>query len=637
MSNTIHMQAEAVSSVIESNYQHGQPYQWAIELWRNYHQAVHAAGGPQPHHMQRFDVMNIGAGPDISKRVVWNTAGPLSVEDLGTYFSSLGAGTGELFRLDNPNGKHHQGARVSLLPCNPAGLAVLTVQPGGESHMIVLGMDDKRQYAVLTDDVVPTGRFGPVDLRKAITPELRKHGGVAFVMLGHDPSSTDADGVDHGKKETAGGLYDELQNRVRNPHQVKVVIAEPGNTKGGGAAIAGDPARRRASVRTLHLNPWPAAAQGSVVVDEHGTTIEWFLRDAGDPSSARHRPFRSEGHGVLVYLDENVSLGREWHRIAASFGIPLKGAYKRVALHIVPPTVGPGWHVVQTSSRSGLAASDGSPLPIDSWAEAFEDAMPDAIKKVIEEERAKVSKQLQGPRPERMERLLARIKSRIVALTEVRTTGDGTADPASDVITGRKTTAKRKNKGGARKGTGRRAGSQGGGKVTPIQDPKSGVAASTKKATWGAPKVDWLTAGEWDEQHAEDAPDRIAWYVDEGLIHVNLGDRIFQQQFGYWADQMATAKNKASRRLTAEVISLQVQEAYTGLIATMALAQVALRGKHKAREILNGENVWEVALSGFENVELRIANNLANAANAGGLPTTASLATPDDEALSEAS
>ncbi len=637
LSHTIQMQADAVSSVIESNYQHGQPYQWAVELWRNFQQLLWILGGPQPHHTQKFDILDVGASTSISKRVVWNTAAPLSVADLDTYFSSLGAGAGDLFRLDNPNGKYHQGARVSLLPWNPAGLAVLTVQPGGTSHMIVLGLDSKNLYAVLTGTVVPTGVFGPVDLRKAITPDLKKHGGVAFVMLGKDASITDADGVDPAKGETAGGLYDELQNRVRDPHNVKVVVAEPGNAKGGGATIGGDPKGRQASVRTLHLHPWPATAQGSVVVDEYGTRIDWFVRDAEDPKSARHRPFRSEGHGVVVYGDENVSIGREWFRVAPQFGIPIKGAYKRVALHIVPPTNGPKWHVVQTSSRSGLAASDGSPLPMDKWAEAFEDTLPEEIQKVIDQERAKISKDLHGARPQRVERLLARIKSRIAAITEVRTSGKGQADPAEDDIDGKgagdgPTKSKTKFKRCGNRGTGKRAG-----KVTPIRNAKGGVAAATKTTTMGAPQVEWLTADEWDANHAQDAPDKIAWYVDETLIHANLSHPILQEQFKFWALQMAEAKTKASRRLPADAISLQVQEAYTGLIATMALAQVAQHGKHKAREILNGEHVWEVALSGFENAELRIANNLANAAKAGGTPATSSLTPTPEDGLAEAS
>ena len=213
---------EGITRSLEEGYANGSTYQWALELWRNFWQAVgrsESTSATAP--IQRFDMLNVHGG--ALKRVVWNTGPYMPEGDLRKYMLTLGQGGGDTWSLDNPLGDRHAGARESLLPWNPAGVVVLSYHPVDQPEGAMVWLrrdDDSGVFGALTlptdyetaigdvemDLVVPLGvdQFG-FDWRSIVHQTassgrndggLERHGGVAFVLLGSDRTADDIDGVD---------------------------------------------------------------------------------------------------------------------------------------------------------------------------------------------------------------------------------------------------------------------------------------------------------------------------------------------------------------------------------------------------------------------------------------------------------
>ncbi|GAG18489.1 unnamed protein product, partial [marine sediment metagenome] len=119
---------EIVASRLEEAYANSQPYQWAIELWRNFQQAIERLD-PEAREkaIQKFDLLNLHGG--TLKRVVWNTGPHMTEKEMNDYFTIIGKGHGNTWRMDNPTGNRHAGAREMILPWNPAGMVVVSYHP----------------------------------------------------------------------------------------------------------------------------------------------------------------------------------------------------------------------------------------------------------------------------------------------------------------------------------------------------------------------------------------------------------------------------------------------------------------------------------------------------------------------------
>ncbi len=253
----LHIAPEGITRSLEEGYANGSTYQWALELWRNFWQAVgRAESTSATAPIQRFDMLNVHGG--ALKRVVWNTGPHMPEADLKKYMLTLGQGGGDTWSLDNPLGDRHAGARESLLPWNPAGVVVLSYHPTEqpEGAMVWLQRDDDNGVfgALLlpTDTetalgdvemglVVPLGvdQFG-FDWRDILRQTassgrndggMQRNGGVAFVLLGTDRNVDDLDGVDcseytstRGRSETPTGLATFLLDKIADTTDTSVSV-----------------------------------------------------------------------------------------------------------------------------------------------------------------------------------------------------------------------------------------------------------------------------------------------------------------------------------------------------------------------------------------------------------------------------
>lgn len=105
--HAIGMSNAAASARIEEDYAGSGPYQWAMEIIRN---------GTQQNGTTHIysDIIKLHTG--ALKRAFVNNGPALTEQQLDRYMTTLGEGSGDIWRLHNTLGQRHAGARTAVLP-----------------------------------------------------------------------------------------------------------------------------------------------------------------------------------------------------------------------------------------------------------------------------------------------------------------------------------------------------------------------------------------------------------------------------------------------------------------------------------------------------------------------------------------
>jgi hypothetical protein len=612
-----------ITRSLEEGYANGSPYQWALELWRNFWQAVGRSGHSTSHvPSQRFDMLRVHGG--ALKRVVWNTGPHMPESELREYMLTLGQGGGDMWSLDNPLGDRHAGARESLLPWNHAGVVVLSYhpveQPDGAMVWLRRGEDGTYGAALLPTDietalgdvefgqVVPLGvdPFG-FDWRDIVRQTansgrggdggLERNGGVAFVLLGSDEYADDLDGVDNsqyarsrGRAETPTGLATFLLDKIADTEGTNVSVvfkvgAEPDRltrTDSTGTEQAFDS-------RTIHGLPgWTTRAgsgtrdrvelpceSGSIplyIDDEQVGEAKWTLLPDGAPRN-NLMPFRGEGHVVARYRDELMfrpNAGSPARQLAP-WGVIVPEVAKRTRIIVELNQRGEGWHVIQNPARSDLRAADGAAIPWESFHEQFNDAMEELAAPIWTE-----MARIRAAQPRNLEaerRLLAKLRRRIdrndrepedMAVTNPG--GDGSAGSGQPAEAG---TGHEHNDGPSNwPPPSTEAGPLPGDApaTTPVTEAEgSGEhAVARRRRRPGLPTPEWVSGEVWSEEYEYD-PRRLVVVERSGndvVIRYNLDHDIYVSQVAWFTEECARSRSPRIRRLPAPEIVAAVKEAY---------------------------------------------------------------------------
>lgn len=244
-------------------YLPGLPHQWAVETWRNPVQVIerHVADGSyrlRGNEEIMFDFVSFdyeddaaGVVTQVWKRRVWNNGPPMDpINELLPYFRTVAVGGGSnRFSIFNPTGQFGQGTRASILP--HSDLMVITTQPGGESHAVMLAdsdpsnggsfvmvkfseyvEDDQGKVSVNMVELAPLDGYHNLvvdnqrlllDVTKLVHPTVRRDGGVTFILNGRDYLNDYIEGDQHPRKlEKARRLVDDLTKRLHSPYPVTV-------------------------------------------------------------------------------------------------------------------------------------------------------------------------------------------------------------------------------------------------------------------------------------------------------------------------------------------------------------------------------------------------------------------------------
>lgn len=397
---------------IDRNYRDiTQPGQWLRETFRNADEA---------------EASNIHYGIDwqgvetqgVYRRYIADDGIGMDEEDLDTFMLTYGGG-------GKPIGTEHEnfgiGAKVTLLPWNPAGLLVVSYKHSQGYAMLMCG--DEREYgafpweaidedeeiihtAVIDPDGASLGEFGIADIGSiwqqipfwADRTDPPDHGTI-FLLLGPDREYDTIFGDPNRAAESTtymNALH--LNSRLwtlREDQNVTVDVPigtdkntwtkrNPGQIQPGPGT--GGFTRRRITGAEFYIDRGGRLpfTSGSVQLDDE-TTARWYLRD--EAPERRLNPYGPRaGFIAVLYKDELYDIARaedaKWRY--RQFGIPAAEVMARTFIVIEPPIEGPKG-IYPTGGRDRLLRSGGHDLPFADWGATFHEHMPEEIAKAIEE------------------------------------------------------------------------------------------------------------------------------------------------------------------------------------------------------------------------------------------------------------
>jgi hypothetical protein len=411
MSSLLAMRIGDTRPFIDRNYRDiTQPGQWLRETFRNAEEAeasnVHYGIEWQGVETQR-----------VYRRYVADDGIGMNEDDLDTFMLTYGGG-------GKPIGTEHEnfgiGAKVTLLPWNPAGLLVISYKRGQGYAMLMRG--DEREYgaapwealdedgevvhaAVIDPQDAPLPEFGIADIGSiwqqipfwAEAEDPPDHGTI-FLLLGPEKDHDTILG-DPNRPEESTTYMQALHLNMRlwavREGQTITVDVPVGNGKTtwttrnpgqieGGPGTGGFTRRRITGARDfIDRGGRLPITSGQVKLDNE-TIATWYLRD--ETPDKRPNPYGPRaGFIAVLYKDELYDIARaedaKWRY--RQFGIPAAEVMARTFIVIEPPLDGANG-IYPTGGRDRLLRKGARDLPFTNWGATFHEHMPTEIAAAIE-------------------------------------------------------------------------------------------------------------------------------------------------------------------------------------------------------------------------------------------------------------
>jgi hypothetical protein len=410
------MKTAGTQHLIERTYREGGQFQWVRETMIN---AMEATATRVEYGVEWQAVESMG----VYRRVIADNGTGMTADQLVEFFNTFGGG-------GKPIGGEHEnfgvGAKTSLLPWNPYGVTVVSWVDGDASMIWVQRDPSSGEYGLRLMDTVDAATgvngtldevYGPFDDEmhgcdwSKVKPDWIEDHGTVIILLGSGPSDDTVLG-DPGRNEgDIKGISSFLNRRIWAFGEVGVVVDELRTqdrskwprtiNQAHGAATRGG-VDLRTNVRTIrgarHFIEYPDAGEthgrladkGTVELAD-GTEVDWYLWDGVRPAVQSYAAVG--GYIAALYKNELFDITFH-HSTYRSFGVSESGVRANLWLIIRPPMLGQdgGKHgVYPRTDRNALllkgGPNAGGPLPINDWAGAFADNMPDAIVAAIKRQR----------------------------------------------------------------------------------------------------------------------------------------------------------------------------------------------------------------------------------------------------------
>jgi hypothetical protein len=312
------------------------------------------------------------------------------------------------------------------------------------------------------------------------------------------------------------------------------------------------------------MKPWlDKNCTHASTVELISATAHWWILNEKLDLDAGHQI--SGGHMAALYQDElyEVQGGRGGVARLQAFGVIF--GHQRVVIYVEPRN-GRENRVVANTARTNLLLND-EPLPWVEWAAEFRVAMPEPIKRLVDEVSATSTghDHRQSIR-ERLKQVLDLFK---FSRYRPAATGSATIDESTLVGTARDqdTGTTSSNGGGKRGGAGGAAGDIYALFQTPIGSPGEEIRSAIPE-----PKTDWISVKD-GTRVAPDLEDRAAKYLPEqNLLMANADFRVFTDMVERWCQRYSHAPGART------VVESAVHEWFEQQLVEAIMGALALRG-----------------------------------------------------------
>lgn len=405
------MKAAGTQHFIERTYRESGVFQWVRETWINGHEAdaTRIEFG-----VEWQAVENLG----VYRRTIADNGRGMVSDELVAFFNTYGGG-------GKPIGGAHEnfgvGAKTSLMPWNRYGMVVISWVEGDPSMIWVARDPATGEYGlrVIEAEDPDTGEtqlasvYSPyVDEEHgcdwdAVKPSWIKDHGTVIVLLGNDSMDDTVIGDTTRDEHDIKGISAYLNRRIWEvPRGVEIAVDElrtsdKANWPRSEGEAHGPPPKhgydRRTNRRTVmgaryfieyrekSFKKGKVASSGTVELPNH-VKIDWYLWEGERPAVQSYAAIG----GFIAALYKGVLYDVTAHMATyRSFGVSESAVRNNLWLIIRPPLLDDArsFGVYPRTDRNALllkgGPTAGEPLPISTWAAAFADQMPDALRSAI--------------------------------------------------------------------------------------------------------------------------------------------------------------------------------------------------------------------------------------------------------------
>ncbi|MFD9480939.1 hypothetical protein [Streptomyces nojiriensis] len=638
MPRYVHVPTEATHQLIRQAYEAGGPYQWAREAWRNSEESNAS--------IIQFGIEEQAAeSQGVLRRTIMDNGEGMAPEDLKIFLTTFGGG-GKPIGMDANFG---QGFKSAVLPWNPYGVVVISyTRDHPQGAMLWIHRDKDGNYALQEwrahDD---DGEFvshvpvvEPFDDAEhgcdwgAIKPAWMETGTI-MVLLGNSATCDTWQGdPEPARSESVDGLIRYLNGRLldvprRGGEPIETTVLDLYERKSADRRGSKDKTvmlplgqdmvwRPRRIYGLRHFIP-DSAISGSVVVDDHGTTAEWFYVPEPDAPVKGGKDYINPQPVVAVDYQSELYHAESTKSRYRQFGITdeIRG---RTWLILHPPvysdTRPTEWGVLTQASRNMLMSKGGVDLPWERWGDSFFAMFPEELARVRDEARSESKGHGDKDMAKNLSRILDRLNPRFKAsrlLSSAAGLVMGFPSGGTAGAPGRRVVAPRSARG-AGGGTG---GTEG---VRQILAPAVGgpVSGSATRLRGGFPAYKWKKfepdeakfLARYDEKDGRQMEDGSP---SRGLVFMNQLHPVFVQEINYWTESVWP---KADPSKVAELIQkvygeeavahvVHAQRLNGTLVAKGADGEPLVIGEEDVQELLTPQAL-SAALLGLVNVEQRI-------------------------------
>lgn len=639
MPRYVHVPTDATTHLIRQAYDAGGPYQWAREGWKN---CDESGASRIAFDVERQAAERLG----VLRRVIIDDGAGMEPEDMRDFLTTFGGG-GKPIGVDSNFG---QGFKSSVLPWNPYGVVVISYTVNTpDGAMLWIERDSQSNYRLREWEV--EDEFGDLGVADVTAPmQDDDHGcnwalirpdwlttGTIMVLLGDGPRANTVDGdPDPARAESAKGLLRYLNSRLLDvpvrangsPVDTTVVVLENVKARTTDRRASKDRMIELPSGETLAIHqrkvrgtrqfiPASAVTGEPVVVDEHGTTVQWFYVPEPAPAVDGSADYISQKPIVVVdYQGEAYHADTSVHRYR-QFGITDE-IRSRTWLVIKPPVYSDQrptkWGVLTQASRNMLIARGGSELPWEAWGDAFYAAFPTELADARDAAREQSTFDSDPNTAKKLARILDRLNPRFKASRVVSSAFGTIAGFESTSAAGRRGKRVVTRRGRGTPGGGR--GGEGGEVITPGAD---GPLLGTEKTVRGGyPTFDWKRFDEESQGYLADYNPKDSREGDDGqrssgVVYLNVKHPVFVEEFNYWASEVWPKADPGEVQKLVKTIYGQEAVAHVVHAQRLNGSVVGRDGEGKVVRLgpteieeLTGKPALSAALLGLVNVEQRI-------------------------------
>lgn len=437
-------------------------------------------------------------------------------EEMVAYINQLSSSA----QVQSHQGNFGVGAKIAATTRNPAGVVYLSWKDG-RGWMIHLWRDPATGEYGLRQWPRLDGTYGPyVELAEDAKPkEIGAHG-TKVVLFGEHPDDDTMNPPKGAEVPESRWLPFYLNTRYFDfPEGITIRAREAWTQPTTGT---GRNTRRTVTGQHDYLKQ---RAADSGTVDLTGARAHWWILNE-EPGHWHATLLHTNGHIALLYRNElyETVAGRGAFFRLQQFGVIF--GQTRVVIYIEPDETATQ---VETNTARTHLLIDGDSAPWHQWANEFREAMPQAIKDLMEQVAAKSSG---SDHSESIRERLNQIKD-LFKLSRYKpiASGDVTIDPASTTVGGRAApSARRQSNGSGRRNTGNGGTS---GNIYALHQAESGSPAK-EVVNFPDPKREWVSVVDGTRPNG-DLEDRAARYLpDQNFLLINADFRVFTDMIRRW-------------------------------------------------------------------------------------------------------